>query len=127
MGQVLIIDDEVGYLDELVEALAFRGLRAVAAGGGAAAIDALRADPDISMVLTDMRMPDMDGLALVHAVRLLFPGRDIRFLMMTGHAAQEDMARVRAAGVLKCFSKPIAFDTLCEAFIEFGEMHDAKV
>lgn len=120
MNSVLIVDDEPEYLDELVEALAFRGLSTLSVGRGSAAIDVLACDPDIRIVLTDMRMPDMDGVALVEAVKDRFPGRDVRFLMMTGHAAEADLARARAVGVLRCFPKPLAFEELCNALADLG-------
>lgn len=126
MNHVLIVDDEPEYLDELVEALAFRGLSTCSVGRGAHALDMLDRDPDIRVVLTDMRMPDMDGVALVEAVQARFPGRDVRFLMMTGHAAEADMAQARAAGVLRCFPKPLAFDALCETLAELGGVADAN-
>lgn len=124
MTHVLIVDDEPEYLDELIEALAFRGLSTRSVGRGAEAIDVLARDSNIRIVLTDMRMPDMDGVALVETVQGRFPGRDVRFLMMTGHAAEADMERARQKGVLRCFPKPLAFDDLCAALLELGGAGD---
>ncbi|MFG1213663.1 response regulator [Xanthobacter flavus] len=126
MNHVLIVDDEPEYLDELVEALAFRGLSTRSVGRGADALDVLDHDPDIRVVLTDMRMPDMDGVALVETMLGRFPNRDLHFLMMTGHAAEADMARAREVGVLRCFPKPLAFDALCDALVELGGVADAS-
>ncbi|WP_296583457.1 response regulator [Xanthobacter sp.] len=126
MAHVLIVDDEPEYLDELVEALSFRGLSTYSVGRGAEALDLLAREPGIRVVLTDMRMPDMDGVALVEAVHGRFPGRDLRFLMMTGHAADADMERARQKGVLRCFPKPLAFDLLCDALVELGGVADAR-
>ena len=126
MNHVLIVDDEPEYLDELVEALAFRGLSTRSVGRGVDALDVLAHDPDIRVVLTDMRMPDMDGVALVETVLGRFPTRDLHFLMMTGHAAEADMARAREVGVLQCFPKPLAFDALCDALVELGGVADAS-
>jgi CheY-like chemotaxis protein len=125
MNHILIVDDESEYLDELVEALGFRGVSTRAVGRGADALDMLARDPDIRVVLTDMRMPDMDGVALVETALGRFPARDLRFLMMTGHAAEADMARAREVGVLRCFPKPLAFDALCEALVDLGGVADA--
>ena len=117
MGALLIVDDEPEYLAELVEALGYHDIRSVAAANGAQALLALRKDPTISLVLTDIRMPDMDGIALVEAARNAFPGRILRFVMMTGHAAPLDLERARAAGVEGCFPKPLVFEDLCAALI----------
>lgn len=126
MNHVLIVDDEPEYLDELVEALAFRGLSTCSVARGAEALDVLARDSDVRVVLTDMRMPDMDGVALVEAVKGRFPSRNLHFLMMTGHAAEADMERARQKGVLRCFPKPLAFDDLCEALVELGGAADAR-
>lgn len=126
MNRVLIVDDEPEYLDELVEALAFRGVATCPVARGAEAVEALARDPRIRVVLTDMRMPDMDGVALIETIRQRFPGRDVRVLMMTGHAAEADMARARQAGVLRCFPKPLAFDALCDALRELGGVVDVR-
>lgn len=124
MGRVLIVDDEPDYLDELVEALGFAGLPAGAALRGADALSAVRSDPDISVVLTDIRMPDMDGIALIRALSTSFPERDLAFLVMTGHAADVDLERARAAGAARCFLKPLAFDALCHALVELENESD---
>lgn len=127
MGPVLIVDDEPDYLDELVEALAFCGLSAVAVPRGAQAIEVLAADPAIRIILTDLRMPDMDGMSLIAAVRAAFPVRRLDFLVMTGHAAEADIARALAEGVVRCFSKPLAFDALHEALVDLSGARDAAV
>lgn len=117
MGRILVVDDEPEYLDELVEALGFRGISAISVGRGAEAIDTLRREPAITVILTDMRMPDMDGITLIRAVQATFPERKIQFLVMTGHAAPGDLMQALAAGVVRCFSKPLAFDDLYEALV----------
>ncbi|MFG1345158.1 response regulator [Xanthobacter autotrophicus DSM 431] len=120
MGPVLIVDDEPEYLDELVEALSFRGIPAVSAGQGARAVALLADDPSIRVILTDLRMPDMDGISLIHAVRAAYPARRLDFLVMTGHAAEADIERAMAEGVLRCFPKPLAFDALYEALADLN-------
>ncbi|MFS8036635.1 response regulator [Xanthobacter sp. AM11] len=125
MSCVLIVDDEPEYLDELLEALGFEGMSAVAVPSAAAALEALARDPQITIVLTDMRMPDMDGIAMIHSLRKAFAARRLDFLVMTGHAAETDMARAMAAGVRRCFPKPLAFDDLRDTLIALQDGQDA--
>lgn len=120
MHRVLVVDDEPEYLDELVEALSFRGLTAISVGRGADALDVLAQEPKIRMVLTDIRMPDMDGVQLIEQARAAFPGRPIHFLVMTGHAAPVDIARATSAGAERCFPKPLAFEDLCDTLAQYG-------
>lgn len=118
MSRLLIVDDEPEYLDELVEALAFAGVSSVAVPTAADALRAVEFDPDISGVLTDIRMPDMDGVTLIEALKAAFPQRALSFVVMTGHAAEVDVERARAAGAVHCFPKPLAFDALCDALVK---------
>lgn len=115
MHRLLVVDDEPEYLDELVEALSFRGLAAISVARGAEALEVLAREPTIRMVLTDIRMPDMDGVQLIERARAAFPGRLMHFLVMTGHAAPVDIARATTAGAERCFPKPLAFEDLCDA------------
>jgi len=112
MSRLLIVDDEPEYLDELVEALAFGGIESTSVRSAAAAIEAVKTDPEIAIVLTDLRMPDMDGVSLIINLKKTFPARNLAFVVMTGHAAEADMASAMAAGAVRCFPKPLAFDAL---------------
>ncbi|MFG1350101.1 response regulator [Xanthobacter autotrophicus] len=127
MDRLLVVDDELDYLEELVEALGFRGVSAISVGRGAEAIATLRREPSIGIILTDMRMPDMDGITLIKAVQDAFPGRKIDFLMMTGHAAPRDMAQACVGGAVRCFAKPLAFEDLCAALAELDGGRDDGV
>jgi CheY-like chemotaxis protein len=62
--QILIVDDESSLQEELTDFLTVHGMAVSAAGDGALALAALAADPAITVVLTDIRIPDLDGLGL---------------------------------------------------------------
>lgn len=119
MSPLLIVDDEPEYLDEILEALAYEGMDAISACNGAAAVEMLRKYPDIRVVVTDIRMPEMDGIALVEAARTEFCKRNLNFIVVTGHAAKVDIERAKAAGVRNCLSKPLAVDDLRLAIKSF--------
>ncbi|MGU3492821.1 response regulator [Xanthobacteraceae bacterium A53D] len=112
ISPLLIVDDEPDYLDEVLEALAYEGLTALSAANGLIAVDILRRHPEIHVVVTDIRMPEMDGIALIRAARAEFDDRDIRFIVVTGHGSKADIERAKAVGVMDCLSKPVAVDTL---------------
>ncbi len=126
MGRLLIVDDEPDYLDELAEALEFVGVASVNVSRAAAALEAVRGDPQIHMVLTDIRMPDMDGVTLIEALRATFPERHLTFIVMTGHAAEVDVRRAEAAGAAACFSKPLDFEALCAAIATMEAAHEQQ-
>ncbi|GGF81909.1 response regulator [Azorhizobium oxalatiphilum] len=112
---LLIVDDEPEYLDEVLEALAFEGFTAFSAANGLAAVEMLRHHPDIHVVVTDIRMPEMDGIALIQAARSEFDGRDLQFIVVTGHGSKIDVDRAKAAGARECLSKPLAVEALQRA------------
>ena len=69
MGTILIVDDEDGVRGMLVVVLRRAGHRVLGANAGEAALRLLAREPGIELVITDLRMEPMDGLALLRAVR----------------------------------------------------------
>jgi CheY-like chemotaxis protein len=104
MKRVLIVDDEPAILFGLSEALADerRGLAVVTASGGQEALEILESQK-IDLVLTDLRMPEVDGFELLAYLRRDLP--HVPVILMTAHGADE-LARV-GADEFECFSKPI--------------------
>jgi CheY-like chemotaxis protein len=94
MARILIAEDEEPLRGLLVRALAEDGHAVVTANDGAEALDALQRESGrFDLLLTDIMMPVMDGIALALAVARDFPALPI--LLMTGYADQ----RQRAAGL----------------------------
>jgi DNA-binding NtrC family response regulator len=107
--RLLIVDDDPTIRTALSDALSGTDLEVVAAESGAAALailDRVKAD----VMLTDVRMPDIDGLALLRVVRERVPGLDV--ILMT---AFDDMPTVVAAmreGAVEFLVKPLDLDEL---------------
>ncbi|MFG1296504.1 MULTISPECIES: response regulator [Xanthobacter] len=120
MSHLLVVDDEPDFLEELAESLALRGLPTVCVRRAADAVEAVGANRDISIVITDIRMPDMDGVSLIEALKIAFPDRHMKFVVMTGHASEEDIRRAEAAGAAACFPKPFALEPFCEVLVKLG-------
>jgi CheY-like chemotaxis protein len=111
MKRVLIVDDEPAIRFGLSEALADerRGLAVVTASGGQEALEILESQK-IDLVLTDLRMPEVDGFELLAYLRRDLP--HVPVILMTAHGADE-LARVGgAADEFECFSKPIDLTSL---------------
>jgi EAL domain-containing protein (putative c-di-GMP-specific phosphodiesterase class I)/FixJ family two-component response regulator len=89
--QLLIVDDERAISDELADYAAGRGAAAETANRFDDAVDSLRAHPEITVMLSDIRMPGRNGLSLL--TRAL-AGRDeanaLEVVLMTGHATIDD-------------------------------------
>ena len=91
MGRILLAEDEEALRGFLVRALKQDGHEVVAANDGAEALDALtREKGGFDLLLTDIRMPIMDGIALALAAARDYP--ELVILLMTGFADQRERA-----------------------------------
>jgi DNA-binding NtrC family response regulator len=107
--RVLIVDDDPALLQALPQALRLRmgGVTVDTAESAAAALDqiALR---DYDAIVTDIKMPEMDGLALLAEIRTRRP--DTPILMITGHGEYELSVRALRSGAYDFIQKPIDRD-----------------
>ena len=81
--RILVVDDEAGIRDTLIEILASAEHRVVAVGSGREALEHL-AREHYDVILTDIRMPDLDGRALYQQIEERWPGRGARVIFVTG-------------------------------------------
>jgi DNA-binding NtrC family response regulator len=101
MTGVLVVDDEPASAEETAEALVDAGLSACWTSDPNEAL-ARAGDRGIGIVVTDLRMPRVDGGDLIR--RMLWLRPELRFIVVTGHAA--DDVPVEADVVLDRFAKP---------------------
>ncbi len=111
MARILISEDEISLRDLVVRALAEDGHGTVACGDGAAALDAVARDAGrFDLLLADIKMPIMDGIALALAVARDHPSLPI--LLMTGYADQRERASGLEALVSGVLTKPFTLAEL---------------
>jgi CheY-like chemotaxis protein len=103
---VLVVDDDRGVRRLTARMLRTVGYRVLEAESGAEALRTLEGDPGISLLVTDIVMPEMDGLALADRALALLPR--LRVVLMTGHApeltAQLDLRHSPLPVLLKPFT-----------------------
>jgi response regulator RpfG family c-di-GMP phosphodiesterase len=101
---VLCVDDEPNILASLRRALRDRGWRIVTASSGAEALDQMQREP-AEVVISDMRMPGMDGVQVLEQVREQWP-ETIRILL-TGHAeVSAAIAAINRGRIFRYINKP---------------------
>jgi two-component system cell cycle response regulator CpdR len=107
MPRVLIADDEESMRVLVARAVAMDGHDTVTAQDGAEALDILsRHNGAFDLLLTDIQMPVMDGIALALSAARDFP--DLIILLMTGYAAQRERASNLSAIAHDVISKPFS-------------------
>jgi PAS domain S-box-containing protein len=105
-GRVLLADDEQAIREFMADLLGGWGLEVAAFADGAAARDALAAEPgSFDLVITDQTMPRLTGLALAREVARLRPGLPV--ILYTGYAEDLSAQELQDAGVRELVRKPI--------------------
>src|SRR4030088_3814463 len=114
MPRVLIADDEDSMRTLVARAIAMDGHDIVTAEDGAEALDILdRERGAFDLLLTDIQMPVMDGIALALAAARDFP--DLTILLMTGFADQRERAHGLDALIHDVITKPFTLDEIRSA------------
>jgi len=105
MKTILVVDDEPSVLFALSEGLSDRrrGVRVATAANGIEAVAVLESQP-VDLVLTDLRMPDMDGFELLTFLRRNHAALPV--ILMTALGNAETSARLATAGSFECLPKP---------------------
>lgn len=106
-GSVLVVDDEEASRDSLVDVLTDEGYDATAAADGLAAVKLLETG-DFDIVITDLRMPGMDGVEVLREVRRLCPQTLV--ILMTAYASVETAVEALRQGAHDYMIKPLVFD-----------------
>lgn len=115
-GRVLVVDDEAAVANQLADGLTLLGRSVRQARSGREAIDLLEADPEISVVLTDVRMAEIDGLWLARHIRSVrTDDTAVEVVIITGHATIDDAAAAVRACVVDFLRKPFRLREASEA------------
>lgn len=109
MHTILIVDDEPNYLIVLSELLRDEGYEVFTASGGAEGLQ-LAKQTDLDLVVTDMQMPEVDGLQLLLSLKELNP--ELPVIMITAFAEVEKAVKAMQAGAFSYLAKPFSNDEL---------------
>lgn len=110
--RILIVDDSPDTLDILQQNLSSRGHVVAGVPGASEALELL-ARENFDLVLTDMKMPGMNGIDLTRAVRERYP--DIEVMMITGYATVESAVEALKTGAEEYLAKPFTDEELFAA------------
>src|SRR5262245_31225746 len=102
--RVLVIDDEERHAEAVAESLERVGYECVIATSGSAGAKRIEQD-DYDVVLTDLRMEDMDGLAIVRKAKQDLP--DAEVVVITGHGDVKTAVEAIKEGAANYLTKPV--------------------
>jgi CheY-like chemotaxis protein len=110
--KVLIVDDDIRNIFALTSTLEQHHMISLSAETGRDAIAILEANPDVEVVLMDVMMPEMDGLATTRAIRQIRRFRDLPIIAVTAKAMKGDREKCIEAGAWDYLAKPVDQDEL---------------
>lgn len=96
-AKILVVDDDAALLDLLVDTLSTIGYSAVPARGGSEALARLKQDT-FDLVISDIKMPEIDGISLLNEIRRSYPG--VPVLLITGVASEDIINKASPDGFL---------------------------
>ncbi len=118
--RLLIVDDDQRMTRTLSDIFSMAGHTPVEANSGAQALEMVRTQA-FDCVLTDVRMPGMDGVELHHQLRQSLPGLPV--MLMTAYASDEIIHKGLEAGVVGVFDKPLDINNMLGFFASLARHH----
>jgi DNA-binding response OmpR family regulator len=109
--RLLLVDDEIGYLEVLSKRLTHRGFDVTTASSGEEAIRALR-KWEFDLAVVDLKMEDMDGIEVLKVLKRMDPA--LQVIILTGHGSERAARDGIAHGAFDYLIKPIGLDPLIE-------------
>jgi DNA-binding NtrC family response regulator len=108
--KLLLVDDEEAFVAAKEKRLTMRNIKITTAYSGEEGLKKLDEDPDIDVVLLDVKMPGMDGIATLREIRNNHPIAEV--IMLTGHATVESAIEGMKLGAFDYLMKPCDMDEL---------------
>ena len=118
---ILIVDDDSRNVFALNAVLRTKGYKTLAAGSAAEALSMLDSHAEISIILMDMMMPEMDGYEAIATIRRRETRNKLPIIAVTAQAMVGDREKCLAAGADDYLSKPVNIDMLERLLRVYGE------
>ena len=109
--RVLLVDDEVSFLEALAERMRMRGLEVTCASSGKAALNAVE-EQTFDAVVLDLAMPGLDGIETLRRLRHQQP--ELQVMILSGRATVQTAVEATRLGATDIFEKPTDVETLVQ-------------
>lgn len=107
--RILVVDDEENAREALSKILAHDGYDVSSAANGVEALNYLR-NKDVELIITDINMPEMNGLAFLRELNRCRPESNV--IMLTAYGEVESYLEAMNLGAFEYINKPIRYDDL---------------
>jgi two-component system response regulator AtoC len=121
--KILIVDDEFNSRTLLAQLFQEDGYSADTAENGKTALEALKSTP-FDILITDIRMPVMDGIELFHRAKEIYPHMPV--ILFTAYGTIEAAVKALKEGVFHYLEKPVNFDLLNHTVQQALEIQDLE-
>ena len=121
---VLLVDDEKQFVTNMARILKVRGFDVTTAFDGYQAVDAIKYGGGFDVVVLDVKMPGLDGVATLGEIKKRAP--DTEVIMLTGHATLESGTQAMRKGAYDYLMKPCDIEDLVEKIKEAHEAEEIK-
>lgn len=125
---VMLVDDEVPFVETMTKRLAKRDLTVITASSGQEALETLDKHRNTDVVILDVKMPDMDGIETLKEIKKAYPLTEV--IMLTGHATVESAIEGMKLGAFDYLMKPCDIEQLVAKVEESTEKkrdHEEKI
>ncbi|MEG2173529.1 MAG: response regulator [Desulfovibrionaceae bacterium] len=107
---ILLVDDEIQFVDTLAERLSMRGLHAQVAYNGQDALRLVSEGKAPDVMVLDLRMPGMDGFEVLRGVKKVNP--HVQVIILTGHGGDTEEVTAYRMGAYSFLKKPMDIEEL---------------
>ena len=111
-GEVMLVDDDVRNLFALTSVMERHRIQVLHAESGQEAIDMLKAEPEVDLVVMDIMMPKMDGYETIRRIRQIPEFLTLPIVALTAKAMKGDREKCIEAGASDYITKPVNLDDL---------------
>ena len=128
IANVLLVDDEVEFVETFSERLVMRNLEISKAFSGEEALQVLETNKNIEIVILDVKMPGMDGIETLVEIKKKFPLVEV--IMLSGHADVESAIEGMKQGAFDYLMKPCDIDQIIAKVTEAAakkRQHEEKI
>ncbi len=125
---ILLVDDEVSFVEILVKRLNKRNIKAITAFSGEEGLETLKTNQNLDVILLDVKMPGMGGIETLRNIKKVSPLTEV--IMLTGHATVESAIDGMKLGAYDFLLKPCDIEELAkkvEDAVKKKRKHEEKI